>query len=703
MSKIEYPKTHEEPVSEDYHGTTIVDNYKWMESPDSELTQNFVKVQNELSFPYLKNQCPAQPKFEKKLTELFNYPKYGTTFKKGPNYFYRMNTGLQNQSVLYKQKSLSDEGEVFLDPNTFSTDGTVSMGGMSFTKDGSLMAYGTSKSGSDWVTIKFKNVETGEELPDKLERVKFSCMSWTHDNKGIFYNAFIEQEGKTDGTETTSNVHQKLLYHRLGEDQSKDVIFAEFPDNPKWMSGCEVTNDGKYLILYVREGCENVNRLWYAKMEPLIENNMKSKPEWCKLIDNFDAEYDVICNDGSVFTLSTNLKAPRSKLIRIDFENPAMENWETIVEEHEKDVLEMSMAINNNLLVLCYLKDVKNVLQIHDLHTGKFVKNIDVEIGSIHGCSGKREMTEMFFQVTSFTTPGVLHRYDFEKEELSVLRKTEVKGINTDEFTTSQHFYTSNDGTKVPMFIVHKKDIQLDGSHPCLLYGYGGFNISITPSFSVSKLMFLKHLGGVFCVANIRGGGEYGETWHKAGTKLNKQNVFDDFKSAAKYLVDNKWTQAKKLAINGGSNGGLLVAACANQNPELFGCAVAQVGVMDMLNFHKFTIGHAWTTDYGSSDDKKYFEYLHKYSPVHNVPTSGYFPSLLLLTGDHDDRVVPHHSLKYAAHVQKNLGAAGENPMLIRVDTKSGHGAGKPTSKVIEECADVYGFIAKSVGAEWKD
>jgi len=346
---------------------------------------------------------------------------------------------------------------------------------------------------------------------------------------------------------------------------------------------------------------------------------------------------------------------------------------------------------------------VKNVLQIHDLQSGKFIKNIPVQIGSIYGCSGRREMEEMFFQVTSFVTPGIIHRYDFKTEELTVLRKTEVKGIETDDFTTSQHFYTSNDGTKVPMFIVHKKGIELDGSHPCLLYGYGGFNVSITPSFSVSKLMFLKNLGGIFCVANIRGGGEYGETWHKAGTKLNKQNVFDDFKSAAKYLIENKWTQSKKLAINGGSNGGLLVAACVNQNPELFGCAVAQVGVMDMLNFHKYTIGHAWTTDYGCSDDQKYFEYLHKYSPVHNVPSSAQFPSLLLLTGDHDDRVVPHHSLKYIATVQQKLGATNENPLLIRVDTKSGHGAGKPTSKVIEECADVYGFIAKSVGAEWKE
>lgn len=701
-SSFAYPDVSQEATVEDYHGTKITDPYKWMEDPDSEMTKKFVTSQNELSLPYLKS-TPIQKKFEDRMSVVFNYPKYSCTFKKGKKYFYYYNTGLQNQNVLYMQDSLTSEGKVFIDPNKFSEDGTVSMSGTSFTQDGNLCAYSVNKSGSDWATIKFKNVETGEDLPDVLERVKFSCKTWSSDNKGLFYNAYIDQEGKTDGTETTTNINQKLLYHRLGTPQSEDVIFAEFPDNPKWMSGVEVTEDGEYLLLSISEGCEHVNRLWFARLQPLLQQGMNKMPEWTKLIDNFDASFDMVANDGSVFTFETNLKAPRKKLIRIDLNNPEQENWKTIVEEHSRDVLEDVLCVNNDVLVMCYLRDVKNVIELHRMSDGSLIKTLETDIGSTQGMSGRRNMDEFFMKFTSFLSPGVIYHYDFKTDSLKVLRQIEVKGVDSSKFVTSQIFYPSKDGTKVPMFIVHKKDIVLDGSHPLLLYGYGGFNITIGPAFSVSRLIFLENLGGILAVANIRGGGEYGEDWHKAGTKLNKQNVFDDFQAAAEYLINNKYTQAKKLAINGGSNGGLLVAACTNQRPELFGCSVAQVGVMDMLNFHKYTIGHAWTTDYGCSDDAKYFNYLYRYSPLHNVPDDVQFPSMLLMTGDHDDRVVPHHSLKYIATVQRKLGKTNNNPLMIRVDTKSGHGAGKPTSKVIEEVSDMYGFISMSVGAEWRD
>jgi len=701
MEALSYPVARkDESCVDDYHGSKIPDMYTWMEDPDSDETKAFVEAQNKVAIPYLK-ACPAQSKFQSRMTELFNYPKYSCPFKRGDKYFYFMNTGLQNQSVLYVQSSLDADAEVFLDPNKFSEDGTVSLRGRRFSEDGKLLAYGISKSGSDWVTIKFKDVETGEDLPDVLERVKFSCMEWTHDQKGLFYNCYQDQEGKTDGTETTANIHQKLYYHRLGTQQSDDVLIAEFPDNPKWMSGLEICDDGNIALLSIREGCAPVNRLWYYDLRNLPA--IDKKPEWIKLVDNFDAEYEFITNTGSVFVFKSNHNAPRYKLLSIDLNN-TQNGWQTLVEENSKDVLEWAACVNQDKLITCYLRDVKSVLEMRNVTTGEVLETFPLDVGSISGYSGRKKQDEMFFSFTSFLTPGIIYRYDFnaaEDSRLTVFRKIEVKGFDSSLYQTSQVFYPSKDGTKIPMFIIHKKDIPMDGSHPVLLYGYGGFNISITPSYSVSRVIFIQNLGGIVAVANIRGGGEYGEDWHKAGIFGNKQNVFDDFQHAAKYLIDNKYTSAKKLTIQGGSNGGLLVGACANQRPDLFGCAIAQVGVMDMLKFHKYTIGHAWTTDFGCADNEEDFKYLIKYSPLHNVPDNVSFPSLLLLTGDHDDRVVPHHSLKYIAAVQSKLGPTNPNPLLIRVDTKSGHGAGKPTSKVIEEVADIYGFIAKNVGAEW--
>ncbi|ESP02643.1 hypothetical protein LOTGIDRAFT_199566 [Lottia gigantea] len=709
MGVFKYPEVRrDETVVEEYHGTKVEDPYRWLEDPDSEETKAFVEAQNKISEPFLE-KCPVKEKIKNRITDIWDYPKYGCPRKHGDHFYYSYNTGLQNQSVTYVQDSLEAEARVFLDPNKLSEDGTISLRGSSFTEDGSVYAYGLSKSGSDWISIHFKKAPSGEDLPDVLERCKFSSMAWMHDHTGFFYNSYPEQDGKTDGTETTTNLHQKLYYHKLGTKQSDDILVAEFPDHPKWMTGCEISDCGRYILIYVREGCEPVNRLFYVDIQTL-KNGIDGKLPYVKVVDNFDAEYEYITNEGTVFTFKTNLKAPKYKLINIDFNQPEMAKWSTLVEEDEKSVLEWVGCVNQNKLVLCYLEDVKNKLYIHDLALGTRKAELPLDVGTIVGYSGRKKNTEIFYQFMSFLTPGIIYRCDMTTDNYSpkVFREINVKDFDVSGFETKQVFYPSKDGTKIPMFIVHKKGLNLDGSHPVLLYGYGGFSVSISPTFSPSRLVLLQHLNVVYALANIRGGGEYGETWHKAGCLGNKQNGFDDFQSAAQYLIDNKYTSPNRIAIQGGSNGGLLVAACSNQRPDLFGAAIGQVGVLDMLRFHKFTIGHAWTTDYGCSDKPEDFQWLYKYSPLHNinVPDGNIqYPSMLLLTGDHDDRVVPLHSLKYIAEVQRKVGSTEKqkNPLIIRIDTKSGHGAGKPTKKVIEEVTDIYSFLYTTLNLEWKN
>jgi prolyl oligopeptidase len=551
------------------------------------------------------------------------------------------------------------------------------------------------------------NVESGEQLPDVLYHAKFSSMAWTHDNKGLFYNRYPESLSKSDGTETNINLNQKLYYHVIGTEQKEDVLCCEFPDNPKWMIGADVTDDGQYLVLSIYEGCDPVNRLYYCDLK-LLPNGIKGTLPIVKLVDNFDAEYEYISSDGTLFTFKTNLNAPRYKLIQIDFNKPEMENWKDLVAEHPKDVLEWATSINQNRLVLCYLHDVKNVLQLCDLETGEHLITFPLDVGTVNGFSGKRHHTEMFYQFTSFLTPGIVYHCDLTANNLhpTTFRQISVKGFDASRFQTVQVFYKSKDGVEIPMFIVHRKDLQFDGQSPAFLYGYGGFNVSLTPGFSVSRIIRMQHMGGVMAIPNLRGGGEYGETWHKAGMLANKQNVFDDFQAAAEYLIENKYSSADRMIISGGSNGGLLVAACANQRPDLFKCVIGHVGVMDMLRFHKFTIGHAWTTDYGCADKPDDFNWLIKYSPIHNVSVRDdglQYPATLLLTADHDDRVVPLHSLKLIATLQFKLGESKTqvNPLMILVDTKSGHGAGKPTTKIIDENADVNAFISRAVGIDW--
>nr|XP_014345063.1 PREDICTED: prolyl endopeptidase [Latimeria chalumnae] len=672
-----YPETYrDESVVDDYHGHKILDPYSWLEDPDSEQTKVFVEAQNKITEPFLE-KCLVRGLFKERMTELYDYPKYSCPFKRGNRYFYFYNTGLQNQSVMYVQDSLEVESRVFLDPNKFSEDGTVALRGYAFTEDGEYFAYGLSSSGSDWVTIKFLKVDGPTELPDTLERVKFSCMAWTHDGKGLFYNCYPKQEGKSDGTETSTNLNQKLYYHVLGTKQSQDILCAEFPDHPKWMGGVELSDDGQYVVLSIRKGCDPVNRLWYCDLQQLPDGITGLLP-WVKLIDNFDAEYEYITNEGTVFTFKTNLNSPRYHLVNIDFSEPDPSKWKVLIPEHEKSVLGGDeREVGSSEPKPDFLKEKRVIVAI--------------------SCPSK----------TLFL--GIIYHCDLTKEALEprVFREVTVKGFDPSDYQTIQVFYRSRDDTEIPMFIVHKKGIKLDGSHPAFLYGYGGFSISITPCYSVSRLIFMRHLGGVLAVSNIRGGGEYGETWHKGGMLANKQNCFNDFQCAAEYLIKERYTSPQKLTINGGSNGGLLIAACVNQRPDLFGCAIAQVGVLDMLKFHKFTIGHAWTTDFGCSEKKEEFEWLIKYSPLHNIKVPEcdevQYPAILLLTADHDDRVVPLHSLKFIATLQHVLGHCPKqiNPLLIHVDTKAGHGAGKPTAKVIEEVSDMYAFIAQCLKLEW--
>ncbi|CAA0337431.1 unnamed protein product [Arabidopsis thaliana] len=722
--QLQYPATRrDDSVVDDYHGVKIGDPYRWLEDPDAEEVKEFVQSQVKLTDSVLE-KCETKEKLRQNITKLIDHPRYDSPFRQGDKYFYFHNTGLQAQSVLYMQDNLDAEPEVLLDPNTLSDDGTVALNTFSVSEDAKYLAYGLSSSGSDWVTIKLMKIEDKKVEPDTLSWVKFTGITWTHDSKGFFYGRYPapkEGEDIDAGTETNSNLYHELYYHFIGTDQSQDILCWRDNENPKYMFGAEVTDDGKYLIMSIGESCDPVNKLYYCDMTSLsggLESFRGSSSflPFIKLVDTFDAQYSVISNDETLFTFLTNKDAPKYKLVRVDLKEP--NSWTDVVEEHEKDVLASACAVNGNHLVACYMSDVKHILQIRDLKSGSLLHQLPLDIGSVSDVSARRKDNTFFFSFTSFLTPGVIYKCDLANEspEVKVFREVTVPGFDREAFQAIQVFYPSKDGTKIPMFIVAKKDIKLDGSHPCLLYAYGGFNISITPSFSASRIVLSKHLGVVFCFANIRGGGEYGEEWHKAGSLAKKQNCFDDFISGAEYLVSAGYTQPSKLCIEGGSNGGLLVGACINQRPDLYGCALAHVGVMDMLRFHKFTIGHAWTSDYGCSENEEEFHWLIKYSPLHNVKRPWeqqtdhlvQYPSTMLLTADHDDRVVPLHSLKLLATLQHVLCTSLDNspqmnPIIGRIEVKAGHGAGRPTQKMIDEAADRYSFMAKMVNASWTE
>ncbi|MBY0242910.1 MAG: prolyl oligopeptidase family serine peptidase [Burkholderiaceae bacterium] len=677
-----YPVTKKVDQQDNYHGTTVADPYRWLEDANSAETKEWVDAQNKVTQAYLA-QIPNREAIKQRLTKLWNYERFSVTYKEGGRYFYNRNDGLQNQAVLYTMKSLSDTPRVLLDPNTLSQDGTVALAGTAVSPNGKYLAYSTSASGSDWNEIRVRHIDSGKDSEDHIKWVKFSSTAWAHDGSGFYYSRYDEP---TEATKLAGiNYFQKLYFHKLGTPQSADTLVYDRPDQKEWGFAGEVTDDGRYLVISSSQGTERKSRIF-------VKDLKQKDAKVTGLMEAFDAAYDFIDNDGPVFYFRTDKNAPRSRIIAVDVRKPDPSQWKEIVAEAPQTLV--SANIINNQLVLDYLSDARSAVKVFDLQ-GKFVRDVELPgIGSAGGFSGKRGDKETFYSFTSFTNPTTIYRYDMKSGKSTVYRQPKVD-FDPSQFETRQVFYTSKDGTKVPMFIVSKKGIKLDGSNPTYLYGYGGFNVPLTPSFSVANLAWVE-MGGVYVMANLRGGGEYGEAWHKAGTKLQKQNVFDDFIGAAEWLVANKVSSPAKLSIGGGSNGGLLVGATMTQRPDLFAAAVPAVGVLDMLRFQKFTIGWAWTSDYGSSDNADEFKALYKYSPLHNLKQGSCYPATMVVTADHDDRVVPAHSFKFAAAAQAAQG--GANPILIRIDTKAGHGAGKPTSKQIEEVTDRWGFLSKALG-----
>ncbi|XP_044755944.1 prolyl endopeptidase [Coccinella septempunctata] len=690
----------DETVVENFFGTEIKDPYRWLEAPDASETKQFVELQNNLTMPFL-NECQYKESIREKITKLWNYPKVSNPFLRGSFYFQYRNSGLQNQSVIYKMKELHSEGEVFLDPNTLAEDGTIALQASAFSEDGKTFAYGISRSGSDWLEVKFRDVETGNDYNETLKKVRYSSLTWMKDNIGFFYGGYLDQK-HSDGTEIESSENQKLYYHKLGTSQDEDVVVVKFED-PHLRMGASVSYCGNYLVVTPVKGCKN-NLLYIGKLEKgkQITGEIPLQP----IVETFNADYEYITNDDDIFYFKTNRNAPNYHIIAIDLKNCSEDNWKVIIPQHEKDVIDDTETVGTKYFIISKLHDVKHILHLYEISTGKLVHEFKLDLGTIMHISCKRKHNQMFYSFCSYLTPCIIYQVDFEGKEIKqkVYHETVVGDFERNNYETKQVFYESKDGTKIPMFLVAQKGKldNPDGDTPVWLYGYGGFNVSLTPSFGVSKLIFTNNFRGIYALANIRGGGEYGDKWHDGGRFENKQNCFDDFQYAAKYLIENRHTNSKKIVIQGGSNGGLLIAACINQAPELFGAAICQVGVLDMLRYHKFTIGHAWKTDYGCSSEEDQFKYLIKYSPLHNIfepNEEKQYPSTLLLTADHDDRVVPLHSLKFIAELQRKAGTSPhqKNPLLIRLETKAGHGSGKPTSKMIEELTDIFCFVSKTL------
>jgi prolyl oligopeptidase len=681
--RFTYPPARKSDVVTDYFGTKVADPYRWLEDEDSPETIGWVNAENELTRSFL-DAVPARAKIEKRIKELWNYPRYSLPYKKGDRYFFSKNDGLQNQSVLYMQKSLDGEAVVVIDPNKLSEDGTVALTNQAYSRDGTLLAYGLSSSGSDWQEIRIRDIDRGRDFDEVIKWCKFSSIAWKHDKSGFYYNRF-PAEGEVAPEDR--NNYNRVYWHKLGTPQSEDVLVYERPEEKELGFAPMITEDGKYLLLYVYHGTDDRNGIYYREVA--------SDGPFKVLIDVGEAEFSPIDNIGSTFYIQTDLDAPRGRILAVDITKPDRKNWREVIPQQE-DVLDFVSMVNDRL-VTAYMHDAHHVLKIFDVD-GRFVREIELPgIGSVRGLSGKREDKEMFFGFASFLFPYTAYRYDFEKDEVSVFRKAEID-FDASQYVTRQVFATSKDGTRIPLFITHKRGMKLDGSNPTLLYGYGGFNIGLTPYFSVSILPWLES-GGVYVLACLRGGDEYGEEWHKAGMLGNKQNVFDDFIAAAEYLIAEGYTSSKKLAIMGGSNGGLLVAACMIQRPDLYGAVVCRVPVTDMLRYHKFTVGRYWVPEYGNAEENpEHFKFLYAYSPLHNVKTGTVYPPILVTTADTDDRVVPMHAKKFVATLQAASG--GENPILLRVETKAGHGGGKPTSKRIEEMADIYAFLFETLDIE---
>lgn len=680
QTRFTYPAAKQSDQTDTYHGIEIADPYRWMENIDSEEVKTWIEAENAISFDYLKN-IEGHAAIEERLTQLWNYERYTVPFKSGDSYFFRKNNGLQNQYVLYSQKTLEDEAKILLDPNTLSEDGTVALSSYEISPDGKYLAYGLATAGSDWNDWFIRDTQSGEDLSDELNWVKFSGVSWTADSQGFFYSRYDEPTG--ENKLKAVNYYQKLWYHKLGTPQEQDVLIYERTDEKEWGFAGEVTEDGRYLIISVWRGTEQKNLVFYKDLSQENSAVVELIPEWL-------AEFSLVGNLGSKFFFKTDYQAPHSKVIEIDSQNPAQDHWKTVVAETEQTL--DSVSYINHQFIVTSMKDAHHQVAIHDPSGQSTVLELP-GLGSVSGFYGKSDQTETFYSFTSFNSPSRIFRLDLNTQE-STLFKTPQLEFDPQQYTTEQIFYQSKDGTKVPMFISYKKGLTKDGNNPTLLYGYGGFNISLTPSFSVANLVWME-MGGIFAMPNLRGGGEYGQAWHQAGTKTQKQNVFDDFIAAGEWLIANQYTQKSKLANYGGSNGGLLAAATALQRPDLFAASIPAVGVLDMLRFNQFTIGWAWESDYGSPDNLDEFNALLAYSPLHNLKPGTAYPATLITTADHDDRVFPAHSFKFAAALQ--AAHKGDNPVLIRIESKAGHGAGKPTSKRIEEAADRIAFLKQTL------
>ena len=681
--KIEYPKTRQISHTDDYHGVKVADPYRWLEADvrQAKDVADWVAAENKVTTRYL-DAIPQRDAIRRRLTELWDFAQYSSPFKEGGKYFYFKNDGLQNQSVFYVMNSLDGAPRMLLDPNQWSKDGTIALFGVAPSEDGKLLAYGASEAGSDWTIWRILDVATAKPMADELRWTKFIHPAWTKDGKGLFYSRYAEP--KKGAEFQTLNLNSKLYYHCVGSPQSDDVLVYYRPDHPEWFYDATVSDDGRWLVIVTGRGTDE-------KFRVTVKDLSKPSAMPVELIDNFDNEFTFVGNDAAVLYFQTDADAPRRRVVAIDVAKPQRAHWKEIIPQAAETLQEVSLL--GNLFLAQYLKDVKPQVKVFSLE-GRFMREVQFPgIGSATGFHGRRTDTETFYSFSSFATPPSIYRYDVLAGESRLIRRAEVK-FNPDDYEVKQVFCKSKDGTRIPMFLAHKKGLKLDGSNPTLLYGYGGFNISLTPAFSVGRLTWME-MGGVLAIPNLRGGGEYGQAWHDAGRLLKKQNVFDDFIAAAEWLIANHYTRSGRLAVQGGSNGGLLVGAVETQRPDLFGACLPAVGVMDMLRFDKFTEGRLWVDDYGSPDNPEQFKALRAYSPYHNIKPGTKYPATLISTADTDDRVVPGHSFKFAAALQ--AAQAGDAPVLIRITTRAGHGAGKPTKKRIEETADDWAFLVKNL------
>lgn len=680
--RLSYPATRKTDQEDNYHGTLVADPYRWLEEENNSETRQWIQDQSKLTFDYL-DSLPSRNTIRDRIAELWNYPRLSSPTQKNGKYFFFKNDGLQNQPVFYCQRSLDATPEIVLDPNTFSDDGTVALTFCRLSQDARYVGYGIAATGSDWQTVHVRDIETGQEIDNNVEWVKFSFINWTHDNQGFFYSRYPAPE--PDKQYSASNLYHTIYYHRLGTSQDQDILIHQDKENPKLNFYSEISDDGRYLFVSISGVAGPINKLGYIDLEdslhPVFHNPL------IVLTGDLEGSFHPINNDGNTFYIQTNFEAPHGRIIKVDTTNPSPEHWETILPEG-KDTLSNAVLVRDQIFAT-YLHNAYNVVRVYNL-SGEFKRELPTPpLSTVMGTASTRNTDEIFYIVTSYLFPTTIYRYDLATDVLEPFYQPEIE-FAPEEYETKQLWFTSKDGTQVPMSVTHRKGIDLNGKNPTILYGYGGFNKALTPGFSVVQAVWIER-GGIYVNVNLRGGGEFGDEWYRSGTQERKQNVFDDFIAAAEHLIDVGYTSPEYLAVKGGSNGGLLVGAIMTQRPDLIAVATPAVGVLDMLRYHQFTIGRAWAQDYGTSDDPDMFSVLYGYSPLHNLQEGVNYPATLVITGDHDDRVVPAHSFKFAARLQECQ--TNGKPALIRIETRAGHGAGKPLNLIIQQAADELSFI----------